>query len=79
MIWPSLQRADVPVLPSVGIADLVPDDFAAVFIAMAGFAGVADFVAAVIAAGAAVIAAGLDMEAAEAVPVPFMQPDINAL
>lgn len=79
MIWPSLQRADVPVSPSVGIADLAPDDFAAVFIAVAGFADAACLVDAVIAAGAAVVAAGLVMDAADAVPVPFMQPDMKAL
>lgn len=61
-----MQRADVPVLPSAGIADLAPDGFAAVFTGAAGFAG-----------AAAIVAAGLD--AADAVPVPFIQVDMNAL
>ena len=67
MIAPSLHRADVPPVPSVGILEAV--FFGAAAAGAAGLpvaAGVADFMA--------VEGAGVD-----AALVPFMQPDMNAL
>jgi hypothetical protein len=71
MIAPSLHRADVPPVPSVGILE-------AVFFGAAGFAAAAGAAGLPVAAGVAdfmaVEGAGVD-----AALVPFMQPDMNAL
>ena len=70
MIAPSLHRADVPPVPSVGILEAV--FFGAAAAGAAGAAGLP--VAAGVADFMAVEGAGVD-----AALVPFMQPDMNAL